>query len=123
MGLFGTSASDCIIEEIQDAVWQINLYVVQVQKALNDQTDLLQPIPALDELIDQWESTIMPLIKKTNHLYDQLSSSKQTRVRVSWLDGQACSYAMWTMNVAYTFRRLEHFLNQKIEQYERGTTF
>ena len=113
MGLFGKSDSDYIIEDIQDLVGQINRQLSTLQDTLvanNGATN--ENIIELGEIHERLANLQNQVEAKVN----QLSSSKQAKLTVPWMDGRYFPYVMWAMSYNMAVNKLR----MAVQRYANG---
>lgn len=104
MGFFWKSDSDYIIEDIQELVGQINQKLTTLQESLvanNGPSD--ENIVLIGNIFEQ----MAPLQNQVEDKFNQLSSSKQSKVMVPWVDGRYFPFAMWAMSYNMYIRRIQ----------------
>lgn len=113
MGLFWKSDSDYIIEEVQEIVGQINRQLLVLQDTLvanNGAT--INNIIELGEIHERLANLQNQLESKVN----QLSSSKQAKLMVPWMDGRYFPYVMWAMSYNMAVNKLR----LAVQRYANG---
>lgn len=103
MGFFWKSDSDYIIEDVQELVGQINRQLSALQDTLvanNGATS--ENIVELGEIHERLAKLQNQVESKVN----QLSSSKQAKLMVPWIDGRYFPYAMWVMSYNMAVNKL-----------------
>ena len=103
MGLFWKSDSDYIIEDIQDLVGKINQELLTMQDSLvanngaspNNIVELSEIHERLAKLQNQVEAKMA-----------QLSSSKQAKLMVPWIDGRYFPFTMWALSYNMAVNKL-----------------
>ncbi len=113
MGLFWKSDSDYIIEDIQDLVGKINRELLAMQDSLvanngasNNNIAELIKIP----------ERLAPLMKQVESKVDRLSSSKQAKLMVPWIDGRYFPFGMWAMSYNMALQKL----GMAVQMYAEG---
>ncbi len=105
MGLFWKTETDRQIEEIQDIVGQINVYLIKIEKSLVANNGMNSS--NADILLGYMDS-INNLTQKTNSIYERIPDSKKSRVNVPWIDGRYFHYAMYMMSIMAASRKVEY---------------
>ena len=103
MGLFWKSESDYIVEDVQDLVGQINRQLSALQDTLvthNGATN--ENIIELGEIHELLANLQNQMESKIN----RLSSSKQAKLMVPWIDGRYFPYVMWAMSYNMAVNKL-----------------
>lgn len=103
MGLFGKSDSDYIIEDIQDLVGKINRELLTMQDSLVANHGATHDnIVELSEIHER----LAKLQNQVEAKMDQLSSSKQAKLMVPWIDGRYFPFTMWAMSYNMAVNKL-----------------
>jgi len=105
MGLFWTSESDRIIEQVENTAGEINRYLSKLQTSLMTNNGATHN--NINELYDIDNNLANLQIKMTN-LLSQLSPSKQSGITVSWIDGRHFPLVMWQMSYNAAIAKLKY---------------
>ena len=110
MGLFwiSESESDLIIEQVENTAGEINRYLSQLQTSLiaNDGATN-QNIQELRKIHDN----LYDLQLKMTNLLSKLSASKQSGVRLPWIDGRYYPLFMWQLSYNAAVAKLEYAIH------------
>ena len=109
MGLFWKTESDRIIEEIQDAAAQINMYLRKIEQSLmaNDGAN-----NGNIENLARWAQVIGSHMTKANALFEGLSDSNKRKADVPWVDGRYFHYSLYVMSVISALNKVEYAIKR-----------